>query len=130
MQVFSLPLGAGGGRSHFFRLRLRSCFKIFESGFGSGNFSNLRIGHLFRLRVQSRQPKITNGFTSQMTMQTPATADIEVSQDRAGFSKIFDSGVQIRKKNAESCRSRLQHSGSVATSAGHMNFFSHFLELK
>jgi len=30
-----------GGQSHFFKLRLRSCSKIFESG--SGNFSNLSI---------------------------------------------------------------------------------------
>jgi len=39
-----------GGRSHFFRLRLRSCSNIFESG--SGNFSDLRIRLLFRLRLQ------------------------------------------------------------------------------
>jgi len=44
-----------GGRSHFFRLRLRSCLKLFESwsGSGFGNFSNLRIRILFRLRLQS-----------------------------------------------------------------------------
>jgi len=40
-----------GGRSHFFRLRLRSCSKIFESGCGYS--SNLRIRLLFRLRLQS-----------------------------------------------------------------------------
>jgi len=43
-----------GGWSHgrsLFRLRLRSCSKILESG--SGNFSNLRIRLLFRLRLQS-----------------------------------------------------------------------------
>jgi len=40
-----------GGRSHFFRLRLRSCSKIFESG--SGNASNLRIRIPFRLWPQS-----------------------------------------------------------------------------
>ena len=40
-----------GVQSRFFRLRLRSCSKIFESG--SGNFSNIRIGLLFRLRLQS-----------------------------------------------------------------------------
>jgi len=44
---------ARGGRNHFFRLRLRSCFKTFESGSGSGNFSILRIRLLFRLRLQS-----------------------------------------------------------------------------
>jgi len=42
-------------RSHFFRLRLRSCSKLFESGSGSGfgYSSNLRIRLLFRLQLQS-----------------------------------------------------------------------------
>ena len=68
-----------GGRSHFFRLRLRSCSKIFESGSvsGSGNFSNVRIRLLFRLRLQSRKPKITNGLTLVISSQTPATTEIE-----------------------------------------------------
>ena len=67
-----------GGRSHFFRLRLRSCSKIFESGSvsGSGNFSNVRIRLLFRLRLQSRKPKITNGLTLVISSQTPATTEI------------------------------------------------------
>jgi len=52
-----------GGRSHFFRLRLRSCSKTFESESGSGNLSNLRIRILFRLRLPSIQPKFTNAFT-------------------------------------------------------------------
>ena len=42
-----------GGRSHFFRLRLCSCSKIFESGPGSGSSSNLRIRLLLRIRLQS-----------------------------------------------------------------------------
>jgi len=43
------------GWSHFIRLQLCSCSKIFESGSGSGygNFSNLRIRLLFRLWLQS-----------------------------------------------------------------------------
>jgi len=49
-----------GGRSHFFRLRLRSCSKIIESGFRSGNFPNLRIWLLFKIRPPSTQPKITH----------------------------------------------------------------------
>jgi len=56
-QVETLALSGGwharGGRSHFFRLRLRSSSKIFESGPGSGNFSNLRIRPLLKLRLQS-----------------------------------------------------------------------------
>jgi len=42
-----------GGQSHFFRLRLRSCSKICESGSGSSNFSNLRIRLMLRLWLQS-----------------------------------------------------------------------------
>jgi len=44
-----------GCRSHFFRLRLRSWSKGFESGSGSGSSysSNLRIWPLFRFRLQS-----------------------------------------------------------------------------
>jgi len=55
VQIFKQFTYAGGGQhvargvlSHFIRLQLRSCSKIFESG--SGNFSNLRIRPLFRLR--------------------------------------------------------------------------------
>jgi len=50
-----INIGVRGGRSHFFRLRLRSCSNIFESGSGSGSgySSNLRIRLLFRLRPQS-----------------------------------------------------------------------------
>ena len=58
-----------GGRSHFFRLGLRSCSKVFESGFGSGNFSNLRIRLLFRLRLPSMEPGIHTCFTYEMTTQ-------------------------------------------------------------
>jgi len=50
-----------GGRSHFFRLRLGSCSKIFESW--SGNSSNLKIRLLFKLRLQSLiQQKFTHVF--------------------------------------------------------------------
>jgi len=63
-----------GGRSHFVRLRLHTCSKIFECGFGK--FSNLRIRLLFTLRLPSIQRKSTNVFLD-MTTQTPATAEIE-----------------------------------------------------
>ena len=61
-------LHARGGRSHFFRLRLRSCSKIFESG--SGNISNFSIWLLFTLRLPSIQPKSTHVFSLEMTAQT------------------------------------------------------------
>jgi len=60
-RVFSNPLAwtflhsRGGGR-HFFRLRLRLLFQNFWIRVripGSGNFSNLGIRLLFRLRLQS-----------------------------------------------------------------------------
>ena len=65
------------GRSHFFRFRLGPCSKIFESGSGTGtgNLLNLRIRLLFRLRLQSKQTKITNGFTSEMTKQQRWASD-------------------------------------------------------
>jgi len=68
-------LHARGGRSHFFRLRLRSCSKIFESG--SGNISNFSIWLLFTLRLPSIQPKSTHVFSLEMTAQTPVAAEIE-----------------------------------------------------
>jgi len=61
------------GRSHFFRLRPRSSFKIFESvpGFETSNFSNLIIRLLFRLRLQSSiQQKFSHVFTEEKTTQT------------------------------------------------------------
>jgi len=44
----------------FFRLRLRSCSKIFESLSGSEVFTKLRIRHLFRLCQPSMQLKFSN----------------------------------------------------------------------
>jgi len=49
LEHLALRVASRGCRSHFFRLRLRSCHKIFESG--SGKFLNLRIRLLFRLRL-------------------------------------------------------------------------------
>jgi len=51
-----------------------------------------------------------------MTTQTPATAKIEKwLRIRVRFFTNF--WLRVRKKSAESCRSRLRHSGSMATSA-------------
>ena len=58
--IVDFPRQTRGDRSgsHFFRLR--SCSEIFESG----NFFNLRIRLLFRLRLQSSiQPKFTPALT-------------------------------------------------------------------
>ena len=66
-----------GGRSHFSRLRLRFCSKIFESGSGSGKFTNLRIRLLSKFELTSIQPKFTHVFIQETTTQTPATVEIE-----------------------------------------------------
>jgi len=50
------------------------------------------------------------------TTQTPGTTTENGS--RSGFSQIFDSGSRS-ENNAKSCRSRLRHSESVATSGVH-----------
>jgi len=54
-----------GGRSHIFRLRLRSCSKKFESGSGSEIFSILRIRLLFKLRKPPMQPEFSNVLIDQ-----------------------------------------------------------------
>jgi len=68
---FQTPAGVHSGQWwHFFRLRLRSCFKLFKSGCGSGsgNFSNFQIRFLFRLRLHSSiQPKFTHVCTYDRT---------------------------------------------------------------
>ena len=102
------------GRSHSFSLRLRSCSKIFETGYGSGNFSNLRIRLLFRLRLPSIQPKFNHVFNQEMTTQTDVTDDI-VKWLRLRFW-LRD---RIRK-NAKTFRSKPRHSGSMATSGANV----------
>jgi len=48
------PSGKQGGCGHIFSLRIRSCFKIFESG-----PKNFEIRLLFRLRQPSMQPDVS-----------------------------------------------------------------------
>jgi len=62
---FGALLDGRSGRSHIFRLRLRSCSEIFETGSGSDSekCSNLRIRLLFRLRLPSMQPTFSNVYT-------------------------------------------------------------------
>ena len=68
---------------HFFRLR--SCSEIFESG----NFFNLRIRLLFRLRLQSSiQPKFTPEIYLRLLPKLKSD----------GFSRILDSGCGSERK--------------------------------
>ena len=101
----SLDPACRDDRNHFFRLRLRLCTKMFESG--SGNFSNLRIRLLFWLRLPSIQSKFTNVFTLEMTMQTLVIAENEKwLRAQVLFFTNFWLRIRIRRKNAESCRCR------------------------
>jgi len=50
-----------------------------------------------------------------MTTQTPVTAEIK-NWLRVRFFTNYWLRIRVRKKNAESCRSRFRHSGSIATS--------------
>jgi len=51
-----------------------------------------------------------------MTAQTPATAEMK-KWLRIGVRLFTIFWLRVRKKNAESCRSRLRHCGSRPTSA-------------
>jgi len=53
-QIGGGPSGKQGGCGHIFSLRIRSCFKIFESG-----PKNFEIRLLFRLRQPSMQPDVS-----------------------------------------------------------------------
>jgi len=86
-----------GGRSHFFRLRLRPCFKIFESGSGYGNFSDLKIRLLFRLRLPSIHPKFTHAF-KKWPRRLMLRAKLR-SDSGSGFSQNFDSGSEKKTQN-------------------------------
>ena len=99
--------------------RLRSCSKVFKSGSGYGNFSNLKIWLLLRLWLPSIHPKFTIVFTYEMTMQTPVIVENEKwLRIRAQCFTNFWLRLRIRKKNAESCLSRRRNSGSMTTSTG------------
>ena len=93
-----------GGRSHIFRLRLRSCFKTFESGVwtGSEKFSSLRIRLLFRLRLPSMQPNFTSVLPKKCHVWKPHRLLLlktkSDSGSGSGFSQIFDSGAGSERK--------------------------------
>jgi len=77
---------------------------------GSGNFFNLRIRLLFRLRLLSIQRKFTHVFTYEITTQTPITAEIEIwFWIRVLFFTNFWPWIRVRKKKAESTPARRIH---------------------
>ena len=102
-----------GGWSHFFRLRIRSCSNIFESGSGSGNFSNLRICPLFRLATINDPTVICPSFYSRNDHTNSCYCrNWNVTPDPGPVFPYFWLRIRVRKKNAESCRNQLWHSGS------------------
>jgi len=111
-----------GGRSHIFRLWLRSCSKIFEPRTRSEIFSNLRIRLGFRLRLPSIQPKYSSDSTLRNDIYKEHADSCywrkwQETPVRVWFFTNFWLPPLIQKKNAGSFRSRLRHSGLVATSA-------------
>ena len=74
----------------------------------------------FGSRVQSESENVTPANSDIKTTWTPAIAENEkwflIS---VRFFTNFWSQIRVRRKNAESCLSRLRHSGSVTTSAAH-----------
>jgi len=56
-------------------------------------------------------------FLQEMTKQTRASAEIEKWLRIRFITKFWlRLRIRVRKKNANSCRSRLRHCGSMATS--------------
>jgi len=109
-----------GDLSLFFKLLLRSCSNIFQSWSGSGNF-----------QIWESDP-VQNPATIDPTKMYPwfilrndhtdscYCRNWKVTPDLGPvFHKIFTPDP-VRKKNAESCRKRLRHCGSMATSAPHL----------
>jgi len=93
MKTTRKPSNIRDGRRFFFRLPLRSCSKIFESWSGSGNFSNLRIRFLFRLRYHRSNREFTlvllKKWPSRLLLLPKLKND---SGCGSGLSQIFDSG--------------------------------------
>jgi len=119
------PLGppgyAYGGRNHIFRLRLGSCSKIFESGSASGFLSNLWISPVqtpATIDATESQQCLFLAVTFIKIMQTPLLPKMKMTPDLGPiFHKILTTASDSdRKKDAQSCRSRLRHSGSMTTS--------------
>ena len=101
------------GRSHFFRLQLHSCSKIFEYGFASGseNSSILRIRLLFRLHYNRCNRKVSMVLLKKWPRRLLLLPKLKSDSGfESWFSKNFesDSGSERKVQN--------RHTGSVATS--------------
>jgi len=93
--------GSRGGRSHFFRLQLRSCSKIFESGSGpatlqiweSDSCSDSGCNHQSSRNLLMFLPKKS---PHRLLLLPKRKND---SGSGSGFSQIFDSGSERKTQN-------------------------------
>jgi len=86
-------------------------FQIWESDSYSDSGYHRRIRN-------SAMYLFSNEMTLIKTAQTPASAENDNwFRIRVRFFTNFWLRIRVRKKNAETCRSRLRHSASVATSS-------------
>jgi len=99
------------GRSHFFRLRLRSCSKKFESRSGFGNFQISESGYHRSNRNLSMF--FLKKWPHRLLLLPKLKSD---SGSGSVFLQNFD--IRVRKENAESCWRRLRNSVSMATAGG------------
>jgi len=93
-----------GDRSQFFRLRLRSCSRTFETGSqsGSGNFSNFRIRTTVQTPAAIDRTKNYPCFSlgNDHAMHTPATAEIKKwLQIHFYIDFWLRVGIRIRMRN-------------------------------
>ena len=115
-----------GGRSHFFRLRIRSFSKLFWSVSGSGYFSNLRIRLLFRLRLPSIRPKLYNFSLKKWPRRLlmpklksdSGSGNFDAEIWRQNITKFWPGLKEKRRILPEST----PHSGSMATTGFQTKF--------
>ena len=109
-----------GDRSHFFKLWLRSCSKMFESvsGSGSGYSTNLRIRLPFRLRLQpSFKRNLPTFYLKNVRTDSCYCRNGKVTPDPGMvFHKFFTPGPDPRPKEK---RAILQESTPVIRVRSH-----------
>ena len=124
-RVFSNPVAwtflhsRGGGR-HFFRLRLRSCSKIFESGSGSPGPAIFQIWESDSCSDSGYNHRSNRNLAmfllKKWSHKLPLLPKLKSDgQIRVRFFPNF--WLRVWKKNTVSYRSRLRYSGSGPTSA-------------
>ena len=117
--IFLTYIFGRGGRSNVLDSDSAPVLNFFYSGSRSGYFSNLRIRRLFRHWMPSIQLAIFPYFYLRNDQEDSCYCrKWKVTPDPGPvFRKFLTPGPDPGpKKNVESCRSRLRHSGSMVTS--------------